>query len=68
MTTRLRYTTAQAAEYASCAPCTVLRALESGQLHGGQRVKQGRWSIRAACLDAWLDGEKCEHQRETQHP
>jgi hypothetical protein len=41
---------------------TILKALDAGELHGGQRKKHGRWSIRAECLDAWLDGAKCEHQ------
>lgn len=61
--TRLRFTTAQAAAYASCHPTTVLRALEAGDLHGGQRKPGGRWSIRLACIDAWLDGQRCEHQQ-----
>lgn len=63
MTTRLRFNTAQAADYAGCAVSTVQKALEAGELHGGQKVKNGRWSIRLACLDAWLDGEKCEHSQ-----
>lgn len=35
------------------------------------KIGDGRTSayvIPRAELDAWLDGEKCEHQRETQHP
>lgn len=62
MNERLRFNTTQAAEYAGCHRQTVLRALEAGDLHGGQRVAGGRWSIRRECLDAWLDGTKCEHQ------
>lgn len=42
---------------------TVHRALEDGRLHGTQQVKGGRWTVRAGCLDAWLDGIPCEHQR-----
>lgn len=38
---------------------TIYVALEDGTLHGTQRVKRGRWLIKAACLDAWLDGVEC---------
>jgi excisionase family DNA binding protein len=62
-TDRLRFNTAQAAEYANCHPDTILRSLQAGELHGGgQRKAGGRWSIRRECLDAWLDGEHCPHQ------
>lgn len=63
MNQRLRFNTAQAADYAGCAVSTIQKAAEGGDLHGGQRVKNGRWSFRLACIDAWLDGEKCEHLR-----
>ena len=63
MNTRLRFNTAQAAEYADCHVDTIRRALEVGGLHGGQRTKNGRWTIRLERLDAWLDGEKCEHRQ-----
>lgn len=62
MSERLRFNTAQAAEYAGCHPVTVLKAAEAGELHGGQRKAGGRWSFRRECLDAWLDGNECEHQ------
>lgn len=55
---RLRFTTQQAAEYASCHVDTVRRACESGVLRAGQRKKNGRWSIRLEDLDRWLDGER----------
>lgn len=41
---------------------TVYRALEDGTLHGTQRVKKGRWTVRAECADAWADGQPCVHQ------
>jgi excisionase family DNA binding protein len=63
MNERLRFTTEQAAEYASAHVDTILRALRAGLLHGGQRKFGGRWSIRRDCLDAWLDGESCDHER-----
>lgn len=59
--TRLRFNSAQAAEYADCHVDTIRKAAEAGALHGGQRTKNGRWNFRLACLDAWLDGDKCEH-------
>lgn len=62
MNQRLRFNTAQAADYAGCHVDTIRRALESGDLHGGQRTARGRWSIRLECLDAWVDGDKCQHQ------
>ncbi|WP_183407715.1 helix-turn-helix domain-containing protein [Marmoricola ginsengisoli] len=62
MNTQLRFATSQAAEYAACHEQTIRKACESGELHGGQRKPGGRWSIRRECLDAWLDGAKCEHQ------
>lgn len=63
MTTRLRMNTEQAADHAGCHPATILKAAESGALHGGQRVPKGRWSFRTECVDAWLDGVDCEHQK-----
>jgi excisionase family DNA binding protein len=64
MNERLRFSTAQAAEYAGCHVDTVRKALESGDLHGGQRKANGRWSVRRECLDAWLDGTDCPHAGE----
>lgn len=59
---RLRFTTEQAAEYSGRHVVTIRKALESGELHGGQRKKHGRWSLRVECLDAWCDGKPCHHQ------
>lgn len=64
MNTRLRFNTEQAAEYAGAHPETIRQAAQSGELHGGQRRKNGRWSFRLECLDAWLDGGACEHQKD----
>ncbi|WP_194521943.1 helix-turn-helix domain-containing protein [Cellulosimicrobium sp. JZ28] len=61
----VRLTVAEAAEEGRKHPITVRRALESGELHGSQRVKGGRWTIEESCLSAWLAGETCEHQRAT---
>ena len=72
MSERLRFNTAQAAEYANCHTATILKAAEAGELHGGQRIRKdtagkpvtkgGRWSFRRECIDAWLDGSSCEHE------
>jgi excisionase family DNA binding protein len=56
-------TTAQAAERTARHPVTVRRALEAGELHGGQRVKGGPWRIHRDCVDAWVLGEPCLHRR-----
>lgn len=52
----------EAAVYAKRHRVTLWRHLESGELHGSQRKAKGRWVIRVECLDAWMAGEKCEHQ------
>lgn len=57
-----RLTVAAAAEVACVHKITLYRALEGKELHGEQRAKGGRWTIRPECLDAWLDRKKCEHQ------
>jgi excisionase family DNA binding protein len=58
---RIWFNTAQAAEHSGRHPVTVRRALESGQLHGGQPKAGGRWRIHRDCLDAWLLGTQCPH-------
>jgi excisionase family DNA binding protein len=50
------------AEYARRHPGTIRRLLESGELHGSQPVKGGRWSAREECIDAYLDGVPCPHR------
>ena len=35
---------------------TVWLALESGELHGHQRARRGRWSIHPDAVDAWIRG------------
>lgn len=52
----------EAAAEARRDPQTVRRALVAGELHGTQRKVRGRWSIRMACLDAWIDNTLCEHR------
>ena len=61
MNDRIWFSTTQAAEYADRHPVTVRRALEAGQLHGGQRQTGARWRIHADCLDSWLLGTQCPH-------
>ncbi|MFD6093678.1 helix-turn-helix domain-containing protein [Oerskovia sp. NPDC060338] len=57
-----RVTPVEAALLTDRHPDTVYAALATGELHGAQRTKGGRWKIRVACLEAWADGAKCEHQ------
>ena len=52
------HTTASAAEYASCHPQTVLKALRSGELEGFQRKGKGNWRIATSALDQWIRGER----------
>lgn len=61
MDERIWFTTAQAADHADRHPVTVRRALESGELHGGQQKAGSRWRIHRHCLDAWLLGTACPH-------
>lgn len=35
---------------------TVRKALESGELHGHQRKRGGRWLVAASAVDAWVQG------------
>jgi predicted site-specific integrase-resolvase len=42
---------------------TLRVAASDGELHGYQRVVAGKWRFRPECVDAWVAGEKCEHQR-----
>ena len=55
-------TPAEAATSARRHPVTIREALRAGELHGFQRVKGGRWLIHQACLDAWVENRKCDHQ------
>jgi hypothetical protein len=61
MDDRIWFNTSQAGQYGDRHPVTVRRALESGQLHGGQAKTGGRWRIHRNCLDAWLLGTQCPH-------
>lgn len=35
---------------------TVRKALESGELHGHQRMRRGHWTVSAEAVDAWIKG------------
>lgn len=65
MTTQVWHNTATASAEVGSHPSTVRKALESGELHGAQRMKKGRWRIHRDCLTAWALGEKCQHQTES---
>lgn len=49
-------TTAEAAELAKRHPVTVSKALATGELHGHQTVRRGRWGVKSAAVDAWILG------------
>lgn len=57
-----RLKTKEAAAELRMHPVTVLRLLESGELHGTQRAAGCQWLIREDCLEAFADGVKCAHQ------
>lgn len=56
------FSTTQAADRSGRHVVTVRRALEAGDLHGGQRSANCSWRIHRDCLDAWALGEPCPHQ------
>lgn len=60
----LRLNTGQVADHAGCHVTTVHKAAEAGELHGGQRKKGGRWSFRIECVEAWLNGQPCDHAQD----
>lgn len=53
---------AEASTYAKRHRVTLWKALESGQLHGQQRMAKGKWLIARDCMDAWIAGQPCDHQ------
>lgn len=57
-----RLSVSEAAAEARLHPDTIRKALESASLHGTQRVPRGKWSVREDCLEAFLDGVRCDHQ------
>lgn len=65
MSERIWFSTKQAALHTNKHVDTVRKALEAGELHGGQRVASGRWSIHIDCLDAWAGSSRCPRHAET---
>ena len=61
---RLILTIPEAAEHCALHRDTVRRACETGALHGMQRMKGAPWRIRISCLEKWLEGEICGHQKD----
>jgi len=41
---------------------TIMKELQAGRLHGGQRKKRGTWTVDEACFHAWMRGDECEHR------
>ncbi len=44
---------------------TLMRALQEGGLHGGQRKKRGTWVVEEPCFRAWMVDEPCAHRAQT---
>lgn len=61
---RKYFTTREAVAHTGLYVDTILHALRSGELHGYQRSFKCQWRIPLACLDAWMLGEPCEHQKQ----
>lgn len=59
-------TVQQAADKTDYSTKWIYEAVRSGELHGSQRSVGAKWLIRPDCLDAWVAGEKCEHQQTRQ--
>jgi hypothetical protein len=57
-------TTKQVAERIHRDPCTVRRLAETGQLHGHQSTRGGRWVFADAAVDAHVQGLDDRAQRE----
>lgn len=53
----------EAADIARKHPDTVRKALEVGRLHGFQDDKFGHWTVKAECLEAWVERRPCPHQQ-----
>jgi hypothetical protein len=41
---------------------TITNALRDTTLHGTQRVRRGKWTVRRDCLESWLEKEPCPHK------
>lgn len=63
MTDQIWFDMADAPGYARASKAALKNAVASGELHGEQRVVGGKWRFHRSCLDAWVKGERCEHQR-----
>ena len=53
-------TTSQLAARVQRHVVTVRRAAESGELHGHQTGRGGRWSFKPEAGDAWVEGRDSE--------
>lgn len=51
-------TVKEAADEVRRHPDTIRKALESGELHGYQRVPRGKWLIKPEWLEEWLTGPR----------
>jgi excisionase family DNA binding protein len=53
----------QAAERAGYHWRYIADLCRSGEIHGTQRKRGGKWRIHVECLDAWAGGVTCAHQK-----
>ena len=53
----------QMAERSGMSRWTLMKELKVERLHGAQNGKRGTWRVSEACFEAWLLGQRCEHQR-----
>jgi len=55
-----------AAIYAHRSEDWIRKSCQSGELFATQRVRGGKWSIRPASLDSWLDGSPNPHREQVE--
>lgn len=63
MTTANRYMVMkEMVEESGISRFTLQLRLGEGALHGSQSKPRGTWRVHRNCFDAFMVGEKCEHQ------
>lgn len=56
-------TAAEAARHTKRHPRTITDAARAKELHGVQGARNKSWRFNEECVDAWVAGETCEHQK-----
>jgi len=57
-------TMAEMVEESGISRYTIMPALQTGKLHGGQPKIRGTWRVEEDCFRAWMRGDQCEHRQE----